>query len=243
MAALCTGAGLVDVVVTAMTSTTALACDAEDTWQQLLEGGSGIRPLDKWFTREYDSPVRIGGPLREDFDEHLNRVELRRLSYLGKMATVLGRRLWDEAGAPEVDTNRLTVSIGLALGTTEEIAVQYGDWEKRGLRAMSPLAVQMFMPNAPAAAVGLERQAKAGVITPVMGTPPAPGRSPKGGGVWFSARPTSPSAARWKPGSRPSRWPRSPGLACCRPTTTTHRAHAGRSTGTATAWCWPKVAR
>ncbi len=169
MAALRTGAGLVDVVVTAMTSTTALACDAEDTWQQLLEGGSGIRPLDKWFTREYDSPVRIGGPLREDFDEHLNRVELRRLSYLGKMATVLGRRLWDEAGAPEVDNNRLTVSIGLALGTTEEIAVQYGDWEKRGLRAMSPLAVQMFMPNAPAAAVGLERQAKAGVITPVMG--------------------------------------------------------------------------
>lgn len=169
MAALRTGEGLVDVVVTAMTSTTALAGDAEETWQQLLEGSSGIRPLDKWFTREYESPVRIGGPLREDFDEHLNRVELRRLSYLGKMATVLGRRLWDRAGSPEVDTARLTVSIGLALGTTEEIALQYGDWEKRGLRAMSPLAVQMFMPNAPAAAVGLERQAKAGVITPVMG--------------------------------------------------------------------------
>ncbi|WP_167106317.1 KasA/KasB family beta-ketoacyl-ACP synthase [Mycobacterium sp. DL592] len=157
-----------DVAVTAMTSTTALASDAEQTWQHLLEGASGIRPLDTWFTREHSSPVIIGGALQEDFDEHLNRVELRRLSYLGKMATVLGRRLWDQAGAPEVDTTRLTVSIGLALGTTEEIAVQYGDWEDRGLRAMSPLAVQMFMPNAPAAAVGLERQAKAGVITPVM---------------------------------------------------------------------------
>lgn len=100
MAALRTGEGLVDVVVTAMTSTTALASDAEETWQQLLEGSSGIRPLDKWFTREYESPVRIGGPLREDFDEHLNRVELRRLSYLGKMATVLGRRLWIRPGHP-----------------------------------------------------------------------------------------------------------------------------------------------
>src|SRR5690606_7134027 len=124
--------------------------------------------LDKWFVEDCDSPVRIGGTLRENFDEHLNRVELRRLSYLGKMSLVLGRRLWEAAGAPEVDANRLTVSIGLALGTTEEMIMQYGDWQERGLRAMSPLAVQMYMPNAPAATVGLEFKAKAGVIAPVM---------------------------------------------------------------------------
>jgi 3-oxoacyl-[acyl-carrier-protein] synthase II/beta-ketoacyl ACP synthase len=168
MTALRTGEGLADVVVTALASTNALASDAEDTWHQLLEGGSGIRHLDKWFVHEYDSPVRIGGELREDFDEQLSRVELRRLSYLGKMATVLGRRLWATAGAPDIDTNRLLVSIGLALGNTEEIARQAGDWNERGLRAMSPLAVQMYMPNAPAAAVGLERKAKGGVIAPVM---------------------------------------------------------------------------
>ena len=45
---------------------------------------------------------------------------------------------------------------------------QYNDWRERGLRAVSPLAVQMYMPNAPAAAVGLERHAKAGIISPVM---------------------------------------------------------------------------
>jgi beta-ketoacyl ACP synthase len=37
----------------------------------------------------------------------------------------------------------------------------------RGMRAVSPLAVQKYMPNAPAAAVGLDRHAKAGVTTPV----------------------------------------------------------------------------
>lgn len=168
MTALRTGEGLTDVVVTAVTSTTALAPDAEETWHQLLEGGSGIRQLDKWFVSECESPVRIGGALREDFDQELNRVELRRLSYLGKMATVLGRRLWAAAGSPDVDTRRLLVSIGLALGTTEEIARQFGAFEARGLRAMSPLAIQMYMPNAPAAAVGLQRSAKAGVIAPVM---------------------------------------------------------------------------
>ena len=168
MAALRTGGGLPDVVVTAVASTTALAADAEETWQQLLEGASGIRALDKAFVDDFDSPVRIGGPLHESFDEHLNRVELRRLSYMQKMSTVLGRRLWSAAGSPEVDPKRLMVSAGLALGNTEEIVFQNDEWEKRGLRAVSPLAVQMFMPNGPAAAVGLDRGAKAGVIAPVM---------------------------------------------------------------------------
>jgi beta-ketoacyl ACP synthase len=168
MAPLRTGEGFADVVVTALASTTALASDAEETWQLLLEGRSGIRELDTPFVEEFKSPVRIGGPLQESFDEHLSRVELRRLSYMQKMSLVLGRRLWETAGAPEIDTRRLMVSIGLALGSTEEIPVQYDAWMEKGLRAVSPLAVQMYMPNAPAAAVGLDHHAKAGIISPVM---------------------------------------------------------------------------
>ena len=168
MAALTTGDGFDDVVVTAVASTTPLAPDAEDTWQQLLEGQSGIRVLDRPFIGGFESPVLIGGQLAETFDEQLNRVEKRRLSYMQQMSTLLGRRLWAQAGSPEIDNTRLLVSIGLALGSTEEFIRQYDDWRVRGLRAVSPLAVQMSMPNAPAAAVGLERKAKAGIISPVM---------------------------------------------------------------------------
>src|SRR6201988_2442080 len=168
MAPLRTGDGFADVVVTAVASTTSLASDAETTWQLLLEGQSGIRDLDKPFVGEFNSPVRIGGPLQESFDEHLSRVELRRLSFMQKMSLLLGRRLWESAGSPEIDTRRLMISIGLALGSTEEIPVQYDAWREKGLRAVSPLAVQMYMPNAPAAAVGLDREAKAGIISPVM---------------------------------------------------------------------------
>ena len=168
MAALTTGDGLVDVVVTAVASTTPLGPDAEDTWQQLLECQSGIRALDKPFVAEFQSPVRIGGQLVEGFDEQLSRIERRRLSYMGKMSTVLGRRLWDNAGSPEIDTRRLLVSIGLALANTEDMVFRYDDWRARGLRAVSPLGVQMCMPNAPGAAVGLDRQAKAGIISPLM---------------------------------------------------------------------------
>lgn len=168
MPVLRTGNGFPGVVVTAVASTTALACDAEDTWQRLLDGRSGIRPLTKPFVEEFDSPVRIGGELQETFDEHLDRIERRRLGFMQKMSIVLGRRLWERAGSPDVDTRRLLVSIGLALGSTEEIPRQHDAWEEKGLRAVSPLTVQMHMPNAAAAAVGLDRMAKAGVISTVL---------------------------------------------------------------------------
>lgn len=163
-----TGEGFPNVVVTAMASTTAVAPDAEETWQQLLDGRSGVRELDKPFVSEFDSPVRIGGPLREDFDDHLNRVELRRFAFMQKMAVVLSRRLWEQAGTPEVDTNRLMVSVGLGLGSTEDIPHWHDIWKVKGLRAVSPISVQKHMPNAPAAVIGLDRMAKAGVMTPVM---------------------------------------------------------------------------
>jgi beta-ketoacyl ACP synthase len=167
MAQLTTGNGLPSVVVTGMAMTTALATDAENTWKKLLDGQSGIRKLEDPFIEEYDLPVRIGGHLLEDFESELNKVELRRMSYLQRMATVVGRRAWQNAGAPEVDTRRLMVSIGTGMGSVEEVLFAYDAMRSRGLRAVSPLVVQMFMPNGPAAVVGLELKAKAGVCTPI----------------------------------------------------------------------------
>lgn len=146
---------------------TALATDAESTWKKLLDGQSGIRKLTDSFVDEYDLPVRIGGHLLEDFDHELTRVELRRLSYLQKMSTVIGRRVWANAGSPEVDVRRLMVSIGTGLGSAEELVFAYDGMRAKGLRAVSPLVVQMYMPNGAAAAIGLERKAKAGVCTSI----------------------------------------------------------------------------
>ncbi len=91
---LATGNGFPNVVVTGVAMTTALATDAEGTWKKLLDGQSGIRLLEDDFIEKYDLPVRIGGHLLEDFDSELTRVELRRLSDLQNMSTVLIRRVW-----------------------------------------------------------------------------------------------------------------------------------------------------
>ncbi|MGH3558317.1 MAG: 3-oxoacyl-ACP synthase KasB [Mycobacterium sp.] len=164
---LATGNGFPNVVVTGIAMTTAVATDAEITWKALLDGQSGIRKLDDPFVEEFDLPVRIGGHLLEEFDSQLTRVELRRLSYLQKMSLVLSRRVWENTGSPEVDPRRLMVSIGTGLGSAEELVWGYEHMRDRGMRGVSPLNVQKYMPNGAAAAVGLDRHAKAGVITPV----------------------------------------------------------------------------
>jgi beta-ketoacyl ACP synthase len=167
MATPTTGNGFPNVVVTGTAMTTSVATDAESTWKALLDARSGIRILDDPFIEQFELPVRIGGRLLEDFDSELTKVEKRRMSYVQKMAAVVGRRVWENAGSPEVDTTRLSVSIGTGLGGAEALVFAYDGLRERGLRAVSPLAVQMFMPNGAAAVVGLDRGAKAGVMTPI----------------------------------------------------------------------------
>jgi len=156
---LSTGDGFPNVVVTGIAMTTSVATDADGTWKALLDGRSGIRKLEDPFVEQYDLPVRIGGHLLEGFDGELTRVELRRLSYLQRMSTVISRRVWENAGSPDVDTRRLMVSIGTGMGSSEELLYAYENLRSKGLRAVSPLAVQMYMPNSAAALMWVKSSA------------------------------------------------------------------------------------
>ncbi|RMI28124.1 KasA/KasB family beta-ketoacyl-ACP synthase [Nocardia stercoris] len=155
-----------DVVVTATAATTALAPDLDGTWSALVAGESGIRALDDDFVVRYNLPVRIGGKLREHPAAHLSRIEQRRHSYVQQLALVLARQVWQSAGAPEVDPQRLAVSIGTGLGGGDALVSALEALNTGGYRTVSPLTVPMVMPNGPAARVGLEIGAKAGVFAP-----------------------------------------------------------------------------
>lgn len=156
-----------DVVVTALAASTSIAGDIDGTWEGLLAGVSGIGRLEEPWVAEHDLPVRIGGPLKVRPESLLSRVELRRLAYVERLATVLGRAVWRAAGDPEVDGNRLAVAIGTGQGGGDAVVESRDSLAAGGYRRVSPLAVQMMMPNGPAAVVGLELGARAGVITPV----------------------------------------------------------------------------
>ncbi|MGV9678384.1 KasA/KasB family beta-ketoacyl-ACP synthase [Nocardia sp. NPDC003482] len=156
-----------DVVVTSLAATTSIAGDVDSTWKGLLNGESGIDVLEDAFVEQFELPVRIGGHLKVKPDTNLTREETRRLSYVEQMALVLGREVWRNAGSPEVDAERLGVSIGTGLGGAEIYIDATNKMQNGGYKHVPPLAVPMIMPNGSAAVVGLELGAKAGIATPV----------------------------------------------------------------------------
>ncbi|GAA4991860.1 beta-ketoacyl-[acyl-carrier-protein] synthase family protein [Yinghuangia aomiensis] len=153
------------VAVTGLGATTPLGGDAPSTWAAMLAGKSGVRLLDD--PRLEDFPARIGAPLAVDPAAVLPRVEARRMDRSQQVAMIAAREAWADAGSPEVDPDRLAVVIGTGVGGAVTLLEQDDKLESGGPRRVSPLTVPMLMANGPAALVGIELGARAGVHTPV----------------------------------------------------------------------------
>ncbi|HWG26963.1 beta-ketoacyl-ACP synthase II [Actinospica sp.] len=155
------------VVVTGLGATTPLGGDVPSTWEALLAGQSGIVPLtEEWAA---DMPVRIAGRIQVEPAEVMKPVERRRLDRSAQFALIAAREAWKDAGLDqfEVDSDRLGAVVGSGIGGVTTLLDNYDLMLNKGARGVSPRAVPMLMPNSPAAYVGLEFGARAGVHTPV----------------------------------------------------------------------------
>ena len=159
-----------DVVVTGLGATTPLGGNVAATWEALLAGRSGVRRIDdaehEWVER-HQLPVKIAAPLAVSPTEVLPRVKARRMDRCEQVAMVAAQEAWEHAGKPQVDPERLAVVIGTGIGGAVTLLDQDDLLESGGLRKVSPLTVPMLMPNGPAAWVGIEYGATAGVHAPV----------------------------------------------------------------------------
>jgi len=153
------------VVVTGLGATTPLGADVDSTWAALIAGKSGVRLLtEDW--REL-LPVHFAARVHTEPADQMERVEMRRLDRSEQFALVASREAWKDAGTPDVDKERLGVVIASGIGGVITLLDQYDNLKEKGARGVSPHTVPMLMPNGPAANVGLELQARAGVHTPV----------------------------------------------------------------------------
>jgi 3-oxoacyl-[acyl-carrier-protein] synthase II len=159
-----------DVVVTGLGATTPLGGDVATFWSGLLEGRSGVVALPDWAD---ELSVRIGAPMAVDPAEVLSRVQARRLDRSEQAALVATREAWSDAGFTGraenngLDPKRVAVVIGTGIGGVTSLLAQYDILLDKGPGRVSPLMIPMNMPNGPAAYVGLEVGAQAGVHTTV----------------------------------------------------------------------------
>ncbi|BCB79058.1 beta-ketoacyl-[acyl-carrier-protein] synthase family protein [Phytohabitans flavus] len=152
-----------DVVVTGLGATTPLGGDVASTWDAMLAGRSGVGPLTQEWAQSL--PVRIAAQLAVDPSEKIERVKMRRLDRSEAVALIAAHEAWADSGLADsgLDTERLAVSVGTGIGGAMTLLAQDDILEASGPRKVSPHTVPMLMPNGPAAWVGLELGAKAGV--------------------------------------------------------------------------------
>ncbi|MFE9191205.1 beta-ketoacyl-ACP synthase II [Micromonospora sp. NPDC007208] len=152
-----------DVVVTGLGATTPLGGDVASTWDAMLAGRSGVSALTQEWAEQL--PVRIAAQLAVEPSEVLDRVRLRRLDRSEAIALIAAQQAWADAGlaGSDLDGERLAVSVGSGIGGATTLLAQDDILEASGPRRVSPHTIPMLMPNGPAAWVGLELGAKAGV--------------------------------------------------------------------------------
>jgi 3-oxoacyl-[acyl-carrier-protein] synthase II len=155
----------IDVVVTGLGATTPLGGTFDETWQAVLAGRSGARVLDEDWAAEL--PVRIAATAAVEPTTVLEASAARSLDRSQQFAVVAAIEAWQDAGAPDVDPERLAVVVSTGIGGVTTLLEQDEVLRTRGARRVSPFTVPRIMPNGPSAAVGLHLGARGGVHSPV----------------------------------------------------------------------------
>jgi 3-oxoacyl-[acyl-carrier-protein] synthase II len=157
------------VVVTGLGTTSPVGGDVPSTWDALVNGRSGVRHLDDDWAE--GMPVKIAGRIAVEPSEVLERVKARRLDRSSQFAMVAAMEAWADAGLAEVqeqlESERVGVAMASGIGGVTTLLENYDALKEKGPRRVSPLAVPMLMPNAPAAQISLYVGARAAVNTPV----------------------------------------------------------------------------
>ena len=153
------------VVVTGLGTITPVGADVATTWESLLAGRSGVQKLtDDWAS---ELPARIAAWAAADPAALLDRVQARRMDRCEQLAMVAAREAWADAGAPQVNPERLGVVVSSGIGGVASTLSAYDTLREKGWQRLSPFTVPMLMPNGSAGWISIELGARAGVHTTV----------------------------------------------------------------------------
>lgn len=155
------------IVITGIGATTPIGATARDSWKALLAGASGARTIEQDWVAKYELPVTFAATAKVPAAEVLERHEVKRLDPSSQFALIAGREAWADAGAPEVEPERLAIDWATGIGGVWTLLDAWDTLRERGSRRVLPMTVPMLMPNGPGAAVGMDLHARAGIRTVV----------------------------------------------------------------------------
>jgi 3-oxoacyl-[acyl-carrier-protein] synthase II len=137
------------VVVTGIGPVTPVGTGVDEFWTGLTSGRNGVGEITRFPTD--DLPVKVAGDVR-DFEpsRYLDPKEIRRTDRFTHYAIAASKLAWDDAGAPELPSERGGIVFGTGIGGLETILIQHKVLLERGPGRVSPFMVPALMANAAA---------------------------------------------------------------------------------------------
>lgn len=158
---------MVEVVVTGIGATSPLGGTALESWSALLAGSSGVRSLDYDWVAEHEIPVTFAAEVAVKAEDVLERREIKRLDPSAQLALISAREAWADSGLEGIDPERILVDYATGIGGLWTLLDAWDTLREKGPRRVLPMTIPMLMPNAAAAAVSMELEARAGARTVV----------------------------------------------------------------------------
>ncbi len=130
------------VVVTGMGMVSPVGLCVSESWQNVLNGRSGIAPIDLFDTSAF--PTRFGGAVKGfDVNRYVTEKDAKKMDPFIHYGLAAGSQAWEDAGivVNDVNAERIGVAIGAGIGGINGIEEGHNAFLKGGPRRISPFFV------------------------------------------------------------------------------------------------------
>lgn len=149
------------VVITGLGTISPLGNSVSETWDNILNGVSGVNPLQRLNIDEF--PAKVSAEALEfNPEQYMDRKEARKMDRFTQFAVAASQMAVEDAGIKITDNNaeRVGVWIGSGIGGMETYESQFRTFLSKGARRVSPFFVPMMIPDMASGQVSIMLGAK-----------------------------------------------------------------------------------
>lgn len=151
------------VVVTGIGAVSPVGNTAEESWESVINGKSGIGMLTRLDSDQF--PVKVAAQVKDfDIEDYIEKKDARKMDRFTHYALASSIMAMKDAGLEKLDGDlalRTGVWIGSGIGGMETHEQQFLTFQERGYRRVSPFFVPMMIPDMASGQVSIYFGAKA----------------------------------------------------------------------------------
>ncbi len=136
------------VVVTGLGALSPLGNDVDTSWNNAINGVSGIGPITRVDAEEY--PAKVAAELKDfNVEDYMDKKEARKMDRFTQYAVVAAKMAVEDADLNITDeiAPRVGVWVGSGIGGLETLETQFEIFLTKGPRRVSPFFVPMMIPD------------------------------------------------------------------------------------------------